>query len=182
MADRILEGFLMRQLEQGMALAEESDLLDLIPLPGPLPQRYIARFLCRGLVRGDDGEVRPADRFEVGIHFPSDYLRRANAFEVLTWLGPSNIHHPNIMSRAGAICVGRLAPGTDLVSLLYQLFEIITYRRVTVNERDALDWEACRWARNHPERLPVDSRPLKRRRMGLEIEITHREDQSDAQS
>ena len=117
------------------------DLLDLLPLDRSLPQHFIARFLCRGLIRGRDGKVRPADRFEVGIHFPSDYLRRAESFEVLTWLGPPDIFHPNIQARVGAICVGHLAPGVDLVSLLYQLFEIITYQRVTMNERNALDWE-----------------------------------------
>ena len=44
MNDRILTSFLERQLAEGVALAEDSDLLDLLPL-GPVPiHRFLARF------------------------------------------------------------------------------------------------------------------------------------------
>lgn len=173
MLDKIFESFLERQYEEGMALAAESDLLELVPMfwsvDGP-PQSYLARFSCKGLVQAHDREVKEADCFEVMISLPSDYLRHANPFEVLAWLGPTNVFHPNISSKAPIICVGRLAPGTPLVDILYQCFEIITYNKVTMREDDALNREACVWARQNQHRFPLDTRPLKRRALALQVE------------
>jgi hypothetical protein len=162
MGDAVFTSFLERQLDSGLRLTAESDLLDLVPMDGTPPQRYIARFRCRGLVRTTDGEVAEADDFCVGITFPEDYLRRADPSCVVTWLGPRNVFHPNISDRAPVVCVGRLSPGTELVDLLFQLFEMITWRKVTMREDDALNAAACVWARSHRDRFPVDTRPLKR--------------------
>jgi len=160
--DKIFEAFLRRQFSEGMAFAAASDLLDLAPIHGEPPQRYIAAFSCNGLVCPPKSEVKIADHFAVGINFPADYLRRAEPMEVLTWLGPREIFHPNISNKAPFICVGRLTPGTSLLDLLYQIFEIITYNKVTMREDDALNHEACVWARNNQHRFPIDMRPLKR--------------------
>jgi hypothetical protein len=159
--DAVYEAFLARQYDEGMALARESDLLDLEPLDGTSPCRYIARFRCTGLVRPPHGKVLETDRFDVGIWFPSDYLRRAEPWQVLTWLGPRFVFHPNISDRMPLICVGRLKPGTWLVDLLYQCFEIISYQKVTMREDDALNPAACAWAREHQQLFPIDRRPLK---------------------
>ena len=185
--DRIFEAFLKRQLQEGTALAESSDLLDLLPVQDRLLQpfvegdsptdpedaavsRYIARFCCKGLVREGGGAVIEADRFDVGIWFPSDYLRRVVPFQVLTWMGPRNVYHPNISDQAPFICVGHLAPGTPLVDILYQCFEIITFNKVTMREDDALNKDACAWARHNQHRFPIDSRPLKRRTLAIRVE------------
>ena len=119
-----------------------------------------------------------ANEFHVGIHFPSDYLRRADPRTVLTWLSPREVFHPNIRPEVGLICSGHIQPGSGLVDLLYRLFEIITYRRVTMREDDALNWEACQWARGNTTLFPVDSRSLKRRPLTAEVEITQRADPS----
>lgn len=172
MRDKIFAAFLQRQFEEGRALAAASDLLELFPLStvdGEPPQTHIARFLCKGLVRSSEGEIVEADHFEVMINFPSDYLRRADPFQVLTWFGPPNVFHPNISDRSPFICVGRLAPGTSLVDLLFQCFEIITYNKVTMREDDALNVDACRWAREHQHRFPIDRRPLKRRALNIQL-------------
>ncbi len=166
--DPVFEAFLTRQYEEGMALAAQSDLLELIPLGGTPPNRYIARFTCDGLIRLPNGQVTGAHRFEVGIWFPSDYLRRAEPLEVLTWLGPRRVFHPNISDQWPVICVGRLTPGTWLVDLLYQCFEIISYQKVTMREDDALNAAACAWAREHQDRFPTDRRPLKWRKPSSE--------------
>ena len=161
--DKVFDGFVRTQFDDGMALATESDLFDLVPLdPPPLVRRYIACFHCTGLVRAASGEIAEANQFAVGIAFPDDYLRRVEPSHVLTWLTPGEIFHPNI--RAPFICVGRMGPGTSLVDLLYQIHEIITYNKATVREDDALNVDACQWARANAHRLPVDRRPLKRRR------------------
>ncbi|MCZ6778432.1 MAG: hypothetical protein V3U86_04330 [Acidobacteriota bacterium] len=163
MIDTILENFLTRQQELGMALAESSDILDLQPLDGPPARHYRARFRCRGMVRTRDGKVAVANHFEVGIRFLADYLRRANTFEVLTWISPREIFHPNIHDRAPYLCLGKLRAGTPLVDILYGIFEIVSYHKMTVSEEDALNHDACAWARRNQHLFPVDRRPLKRR-------------------
>jgi ubiquitin-protein ligase len=175
MNDKVYEAFLKRQYEEGMALAASSDLLELYPIYGDPPQVYEAHFKCNGLVRGEDGGVNEADSFGVRIWFPSDYLRLADPFEVLAWLGPQRVFHPNISDKAPLICVGRLAPGTSLVDILYQCFEIITYNKVTMREDDCLNREACSWARENQHRFPVDRRPLRwqasTRQLDLKVEL-----------
>jgi hypothetical protein len=169
MTDRVLKAFLQRQVEEGLALAQDSDLLELIPFGRPA-DRFLAIFSCRGLVEDRLGHVVEANRFEVGIGFPADYLRSADTFRVLTWLGPRSIWHPNISNEVPAICVGHLAPGTGLVDLCFQIWEVVTWNKVNFREDDALNPAACQWARNNPNRFPVDRRPLKRR--GLDLTIT----------
>jgi hypothetical protein len=157
--DRSFVGFLELQRQEGLRLAEASDVVDLLPL---LPQKFVVGFNCLGFVRAADGAVGVADRHEVGIYFPEDYLRRANFLEVLTWLGPVHAYHPNIHGPAMKICPGPLAPGTPLVDLIYQIFEVITCYRVNMREYDCLNPAACPWARVNQHRFPVDRRPLKR--------------------
>jgi hypothetical protein len=162
--DGTFESFLRHETEEASALAAESDLLDLQPLPGSPPGRFVVEYRCTGLVRADDESIRKADRFAVGIWLPSDYLRRAAVPEVLTWLGPLEVWHPNI--QPPLICLGHLAPGTPLVDLLYRCYEVICYQRCTMREDNALNWQACRWARGHQSRFPIDRRPLKWRKSG----------------
>ncbi len=168
--DKVLEGFLRRQFDDGMALAAQSDLFDLVPMdPPPLVRRYIACFHCTGLVRAPSGEVVEANQFAVGIAFPDDYLRHVEPSQVLTWIAPREIFHPNISDRGPFICVGRMSPGTTLVDLIFQIFEIITFNKANVRENDALNIDACQWARAHADLLPVDRRPLKRRRVDFVV-------------
>src|SRR5687767_11491497 len=89
MSDRVLDAFLTQQMDEGLALAADSDLLDLLPLGAPA-DRYLARFRCTGLVEEQPGHIVRADRFDVGIWFGEDYLRVARPFQTLTWVGPRN--------------------------------------------------------------------------------------------
>lgn len=168
MQDKVYEAFLARQYEEGVALADASDLLDLVALDPRRPDRYIARFRCNGLVRNGDGRIEGAGLFALGIWLPPDYLLRAEPFIVFTWLEPWTVFHPNI--RPPLVCPGPIAPGMALVDLLYQCFEIITYTKVTMREDDALNHDACAWARRNLDRFPVDRRPLKRRKLNLHVE------------
>ena len=160
--DPIYESFLDRQLSEGLALSRASDLFELVPIDGDHPTKYLARFRCHGLTRRGS-TVDVADHFDVGIRFPPDYLRRVEPTEVLTWLGPREVFHPNIAAVLPFICVGPIPPGTSLVDLVYQVYEVISYQKVTMREDDALNAEACAWARRNRERFPVDRRPLRRR-------------------
>ncbi len=165
--DRVYERFLDRQREEGMALAQSSDLLDLRMAPA-IPPHFIAEFHCRGLVRDRDGEIGEACGFAVGIWFPPDYLRRADTFEMLRIFTPG-VFHPNVSADLPLICVGRLAPGTPLVDILFQIFDMLTYQKFNPRENDALNKAACAWARQNQHRFPIDRRPLKRARLDLEV-------------
>ena len=167
--DNILEGFLLGQREEGMALAAASDLLRLAPVAGSL-QHYLAQLRCRGLVQDESGAIVEADRFAIGIFFPESYLRVVDPFTVLTMLEPLNAFHPNICPRAPFICVGEIAAATPIVDLLYRCFEVITYQRVTMSEDRALNRPACAWARQNLHRLPVDRRGLKRQAVDFAVE------------
>lgn len=175
--DKILEAFLERQQEEGFKLAASSDILELLALGAEPPQRYIAEFSCRGLVRTGKNEIKEWKHFRVGIHFDANYLRSVNPFTMLTWLGPPDPEHPstypwhpNVSARAPLVCVGRISPAMPLTDLLHQLYEIITYQRFTPNEFDALNRECCAWARANLDRFPLDIHPLKRRILNLEAE------------
>jgi hypothetical protein len=181
MNDRILEAFLRRQEEEGRALAAESDLL-LLRSAGSPPDRYVIELKCNGLVEASPGDVVDANHFVVGIRFPPTYLRVAHPFWVLTWLGPHNVWHPNISATEPFICIGNVAPGTELVDLIYGVFEVVTWNRVTMREDDALNAAACQWARQHRDRYPVDRRPLKRQPLAAHIEIASHGRQHDGQS
>ncbi len=162
MTDKIFRSFLERQREEALALAAKSDILRLFPGPGAPPQQYIAEFHCKGVVQNRDGSIGEGGLFVVGIFLPNDYLRRASTFEVLTWLGPANAFHPNIHGPRRAICIGRLDPGSSLVSVCFQVFEVIVYHQYNTRENDSLNRAACSWARNNRSRFPTDGRPLQR--------------------
>ena len=168
MNDRVLRGFLVQQFEEGMALAQASDLFDLIPVGesgGEPPQNYMAIFHCKGLVSRGGGEIGECNHIEVAITFGSDYLRCADTYRVLTFLGPINFFHPNVS--APAICIGALEPASKLQDIIYRVFDVITYKKVTMREDNALNKAACVWARRNQHRFPVDDRPLKRRTLSL---------------
>ena len=159
--DHIRQGFLEQQYVEGMALARLSDILNLVPLDEPpTVATYLAGFRCTGLVRRNGRIVEHGEHL-VGIHFPDDYLRRFDTARVLSWIEPQEPWHPNI--RFPLICAGAMEPGTPLVDLLYQVFEIITWQNLETREFNALNGDACKWARCNHDRFPLEHRPLKRR-------------------
>lgn len=164
--DLVYKSFMERQLAESMALADSSDILDLHVCVSA-PPHFVAEYQCKGLVRDGVGDVKEASRFQVGIWFPPDYLRRADPFQMLRLFTPG-VWHPNVSVDLPLICIGRLMPGTSLVDILYQVYDILTYQKYNPRENDALNAAACAWARNNQHRFPVDRRPLKRRKLNLE--------------
>jgi hypothetical protein len=162
--NKMLETFLARQYEEGMALARASDLIDLRPIGPHPPSHYVVVFHCNGLMRAVDGKIVPMRESAAGIWFPDHYLTAADPYRILVWLDPPSVWHPNISDRAPIVCLGRLGPGTRLVDLLFQLYEIVSWQRLSMDEHDALNPAAAAWARENQDRFPVDRRPLKRRR------------------
>jgi hypothetical protein len=157
--DEIFLRFLQNTAGEAAALQAKSDILRL-EARDPFPSsRYDCTFLvpyvrrlARGTVEIDPG---PVDTF---IRFPEDYLWSTDPALYLNMaavLSPDFLH-PNV--QAGGVCLGvGFAPGTPLTGVVWQLFQIVTYRNYTVYERNALNAEACRLVRAHPgllEQLP----------------------------
>jgi len=164
--DTIYNSFLESQEAEAKVLSRDSDLLDIVAQGERPYQRYILEYSCKGLVQTGEGIVE-ADQFAVGVHFPIDFCRRSVPYEVVTFLGPVECHHPNILFPM--ICIGPIRPSTSLFELALRCFEVITFNAVTMYEPDALNHAACRWARKNVERFPVDDRPLKRRQLDLTV-------------
>jgi hypothetical protein len=57
-----------------------------------------------------------------------------------------------------------------LIDILYQAHEVGTGNKLMMLEHDALNWDACAWARRNMDRFPVDRRPLKGAAVDFEIE------------
>lgn len=167
--DKILDSWLQRQHAEAMALAAHSDLLALEAEPGmQAPRRYIARFDSPTLVRRGT-EVQRARGFAVMFRFPDEYLRApSDAAQVVALLGPRHLFHPNVA--APFVCIGRMAPGTGLCELIYQVHDILTFQKFTPREDDALDRDACAWVRRHLHLFPLSSAPLRRRAADFSID------------
>ncbi len=156
MSDAIRASWLQSQYVEAMTFARHSDVLSLAPVAGAPPYKYIAEFRCKGLCATSEG-VSVIDQHLVGILFPDQYLRRnCSPGQILTWLEPDTEFHPNISPPF--CCVGHIAPGMSLLSLLHQLYQMITWQRFTAREDDALNRHACSWARRHLDRFPIDPR------------------------
>ena len=165
--DRIIQSWLERQHADGAALAAASDVFSLAPEPESPPRRYIARFDCRTLVRvaDDVAEWRGCD---VHIQFPLNYLRAVpDPAQIVGLMSPRNLFHPNVAPPF--LCLGHIAPGTSLCELIFQLYEIVTFQKLTPREDDALNRDACAWARRNMQRFPLDARPLRRRVAEFEV-------------
>lgn len=162
--DEVFAGFREAQQADAEALNERSPLVKIHRHGAAEEATWLVDYRCRGLVRTPDGTIEEAEHFQVGIRFPEDYLGQANPYVVASWLGPRAAYHPNIGIPPGFdrpyICVGHLRPGTPLIDLVLQAFEIISYQKVTMNEGDAINQDACRWARANLHRFPIDRRSI----------------------
>jgi hypothetical protein len=166
MSDDVLATFLEGQREPALALSDQSDILELTSLEGKPPDRYVADFRCRTVIR-ENGRILFVDRIIVGIRFPQDYMRVFAPERLISILAPRNIWLPNV--RGPLLCPGHMRPGTPMVDLLFQIHEVLSGQRVTLDERWALNAEACAWARRNRHMLPTDRRPLCRRTRGTSV-------------
>lgn len=112
--DRIMESWLENQQRDVIALAQESDLVELVAEPKRPPARYLAHFRCGTLVKRS-GVVTQAHGLTVGIQFPHDYLRRVVDPGTLIYvLEPVGLFHPNVAPPF--VCVGKVPRGRACAS------------------------------------------------------------------
>lgn len=177
--DEILNRFLKRGWKEAITLSVESDLLRIasVPVTDPPTMHLLLFQQIEFLRRERSGEISVANNpIAVGVNFPLDYLRSSDPrlyIKIATLLDPVTLDphpdyfHPNVDSVSGTICLGAgFRPGTPFPALIWHLYEIITYQNFSLDERNALNREACRYLRDHSEVIStLRIRPLRRRRL-----------------
>jgi hypothetical protein len=166
MIDPVLTAFLTQQHRHAMELARQSSIIDIVPVEGSPPNRYMVDFKARGLVRERNGEIGYRDRCSMLLWFPDCYVNPdwdEVPLPILTYVGPHPVPwHPNISIRSDRpnfVCV-HVKPSTPLVSLLRAAYDIWRWKLVYTGD-DGLNPEASAWARNQERsRFPVDRRQL----------------------
>ena len=172
--DHVFQTFLENTAKDAAELQRKSAVVILDPLPPLPPSRYCCTFQVPYLRRGASGIVElDAGPVLCGISFPEDYLRSTDPklyMKIASVLSPGFLH-PNVVF--GSVCLGsRFAPGTPIEGLVWELFEIVTYRNCTVDERNALNAEACRLVREHPSLVDRLGRPpLLRSERSIQIAV-----------
>jgi ubiquitin-protein ligase len=161
MSDPILRRFLEESWGNARALAERSDILELVPVDGDPPSTVIAHFRAGCYVMSANGPRIHEGGFTVGFRFPDRYLSAVLPWEMAQVVGPLNLWHPNV--RPPAICLGSIRPGTELRDLLFRTYDLITNRRRS-NPADPLNPDASSWFRRQWPVAPADLRPLKWRK------------------
>jgi ubiquitin-protein ligase len=157
MMDTILHRFLIESWANAKRLADDSDIVELVPFDSP-PRAVVAEFRACCYIKGPQGVV-PHNGFCVGFRFPENYLSLALPWEVMHFISPLNVVHPNI--RPGSICLGTgLQAGTELRELLFRTYELVTFQRRS-QPADPLNPDAAAWVRRNWPVPPADSRPLK---------------------
>ena len=68
------------------------------------------------------------------------------------------------------MAVGVLTAAPEFTKQIYDDVSEKIFGHAPMREDDALNKEACQWARGHLDRFPVDRRPLKRRQLNLHVE------------
>lgn len=157
--DPTTSGPRLRRLHADLAamieLAQVSDLVALTYRGNP-PDRYEVTYRCQGLYRpAGTAEPQLAQHHVAEFYLHRDYPRRPPQ---IVWKTP--IFHPNILSpeRGGGVCIGSWTPSESLADLVVRVGEMVSYQEY--NPADVLDPEAATWAAAHPERFPLDDRPL----------------------
>ncbi len=174
--DPIFLTFLENSRAEALALAQQSDVLRVIPLPPLPPSRYLCEFRlpCLRWRAGGAVEAAPGPVMAL-LRFPEDYLRSCDPqlyMKVASVVDPPDILHPNIA--ATTVCLGAQFPaGAPIRLLLGQLYDILAFRNHTVDERNALNPQACRLLRQNPGLIrQLRPAPLVRPKARLAIQVT----------
>jgi hypothetical protein len=180
--DPIMREFLLQTYAEARALAAQSEVLTLVDVTGDaVPTRILCYFHhVPHFIQHPNGivELVTTGDVVVGISFPPDYLRNTDRWlylKLITFLSPPTFFHPNV--HASVLCLGaKLYPAMRLVELLWHTFDIVTYKNFTLDERDALNPQACRYLRQHPEVLTqLRPPPLRTRRFQV-TSLSHTEE------
>jgi hypothetical protein len=132
--------------------AAHPDALHILQTEGDPPQRYLLRFVCRGMESLTGGRPRFRTTHDVQIVLPAAYpIARPTA----TTLTP--VCNPHIFE-SGAVCLGDAAwsPAESLDLFVRRLRSILVWDPLILDPGSPANWTAMRWAEAHKRDLPLD--------------------------
>ena len=119
---------------------------------GMPPEVYRITFQIKGLYVSLTGEIQERDTHQLEINLSLGYPRRAPQCRMM-----APVFHPNFDE--GSVCIGDFwAASEGLDDLIVRIGRMIAYQEY--NTKSPLNGLAAKWAAQHPELLPIDSRNI----------------------
>jgi ubiquitin-protein ligase len=116
------------------------------------PEVYRITFQIKGLYVSPTGEIQERDTHQLEINLSLGYPRRAPQCRMM-----APVFHPNFDE--GSVCIGDFwAASEGLDDLIVRIGRMIAYQEY--NTKSPLNGLAAKWAAQHPELLPIDSRNI----------------------
>jgi hypothetical protein len=149
----------LREMEQ---LSKESSWFEFTATGSP-PEKYEVVFHCKGLVGfdGDDPIIGVEHRAEIILH--ETYPVGEDSFSI-HW--KTSIYHPNIDRQNGPCIKGTpLGEGIHIADICEFLAEMVQFIRYNIGNcwKSQTSQEARAWTESHPDKLPLDTMPLRDR-------------------
>lgn len=119
---------------------------------GMPPEVYRITFQIKGLYVSPTGEIQERDTHQLEVNLSLGYPRRAPQCRMM-----APVFHPNFDE--GSVCIGDFwAASEGLDDLIVRIGRMIAYQEY--NTKSPLNGLAAKWAAQHPELLPIDSRNI----------------------
>jgi len=119
---------------------------------GMPPEVYRFTYMVKGLFVTAEGAIQERDVHEMEVNLSLGYPRRAPQCRMLT-----PIFHPNFDE--STVCIGDFwAASEGLDDLIVRIGRMIAYQEY--NTKSPLNGLAAKWAAEHSNLLPVDSRTI----------------------
>jgi ubiquitin-protein ligase len=119
---------------------------------GMPPEVYRITFQIKGLYVSPTGEIQERDTHQLEVNLSLGYPRRAPQCRMM-----APVFHPNFDE--GSVCIGDFwAASEGLDDLIVRIGRMIAYQEY--NTKSPLNGLAAKWATQHPELLPIDSRNI----------------------
>lgn len=131
---------------------ENWPLIEITGTAGLPPEVYRFTYRIKGLYVTVGGDIVETDTHVLEVNLSLGYPRRAPQCRML---GP--VFHPNFDN--ASVCIGDFwAASEGLDDLIIRIGRMIAYQEY--NTKSPLNGLAAKWAAQHPELLPVDSRNI----------------------
>lgn len=119
---------------------------------GNPPDRYDVIYTCKGLVDVAGAPVE-ASHFSLTVILGPDYPRAKPAITV-----HERVFHPNFSGSNVCIAAGEWRAGESLADLIIRIGRMIQYH--SYNPNHPLNSNYATWAKQNPQRFPIDPEPL----------------------
>jgi ubiquitin-protein ligase len=127
-----------------------SPVITITGTAGLPPEMYRFQFNLKGIYVTPAGEILERDTHVLEVHLSLEYPRRAPQCRMLT-----PVFHPNFDE--ASVCIGDFwAASEGLDDLVIRIGRMIAYQEY--NTRSPLNGLAAKWAAEHQNLLPIDSR------------------------